>query len=169
MMTRFLKALTLSFSAAVLAACGFTPVHQTAADGSQLSDIYIQLQKGSNIADNQAGFAMTQRLRDRIGTNTESSKYTLEIEPRYRRSILGISDQDVATRFDITVTARYKLLDTKSGDELSSGSVSSISTFGAPSGPFGVITADDVGVDQASSETADRMIVELARYFANKS
>lgn len=165
-MTRFLKALALSFSATFLAACGFTPVHQTSADGSNLRDIYVQLEKGANVADNQAGFAMTQRLRDRIGVNSTTPKYTLEIEPRYRRALLGITDQDVASRFDITVTAKYKLLDTKTGDELSSGSVSSISTFGAARGPFGVITADNVGVEQASSETADRLIVELARYFA---
>lgn len=169
MMTRFLKALTLSFSAAVLAACGFTPVHQTSADGSNLRDIYVQLEKGANVADNQAGFAMTQRLRDRIGVNSAATKYTLEITPQYRRRIIGITDQDVASRFDITVSAKYKLLDTKSGDEVTSGSVSSISTFGAASGPFGVITADDVGVEQASSETADRLIIDLARYFANKS
>lgn len=169
MMTRttLLSLFALTLSAITLTGCGFTPVHQTAAGGgSVLQDVYVDLQKGDNIADNQAGFFLTQRLRDRMGENASTARYTLQIEPDYGRRRLGLTNEDVASRFDITVKAKYRLLDTKTGDRLASGDVSAVSTFGTQQGPYGLITADNVGVEQASSETADKLIRELAIYFS---
>ncbi|WP_427453278.1 LPS assembly lipoprotein LptE [Litorimonas sp. WD9-15] len=160
--------LALTSSGLVLSGCGFTPVHQSTANGSLLQDINVQVEKGDNVADNQAGFLLTQRLRDRMGDGGVAPRYRLEIEPDYSRRRLGITDQDVASRYDITVKAKYRLYDAKSGDQVARGDVSSISTFGAPIGPYGVITADNVGIEQASRETADKVIRDLARFFANQ-
>ena len=49
------------------------------------------------------------------------------------------------------------------------GNTTTKTTFGAPEGPFGVITADNVGVEQAASETADKLILELAKFFASRN
>jgi len=94
--------------------------------------------------------------------------YRLQITPRYRRSRFGLNNADVATRYDITVSAQWVLFDTKTGDRLNRGETRSTTTFGAPSGPFGVITADNVGVEQAATETADKLILDIARYFASE-
>lgn len=161
-----IRTFTLSLAALALTACGFTPMHSPSAAGTTLRDISVQLDKGSDVADNQAGFFITQRLRDRIGVDGE--RYRLELTPGYRRSRLGIRDDDVASRYDVTLRSRYELYDAKTGELLDKGSVSSITTFGAPSGPFGVITADDQGTRQAAQEVADRLVVELAKYFANQ-
>jgi len=160
------RALFVSLTALALSSCGFSPMHATSSNGSTLQDISVQLDKGNDVSDNQAGFFITQRLRDRIGAGGE--RYRLEVTPGYRRSRLGIRDDDVASRYDVTLRSRYKLYDVKSGELLDKGSVSSITTFGAPSGPFGVITADDQGTRQAAKEVADRLVVELAKYFANQ-
>jgi len=160
--------LALTTSGLILTGCGFTPVHQGTANGSVLQDIFIQVDKGNDVTNNQAGFLLTQRLRERMGNGGAAPKYRLEIEPVYSRRRLGITDQDVASRYDISVKANYRLYDTKTGDQLTRGDVSSVSTFGAPIGPYGVITADNVGVEQASKETADKLIRDLARYFANQ-
>ena len=153
-------------SALLLSACGFSPLHGTNGTAAPLANIDIDTVKGSNVVDNQAGFFVTQRLRDRIGTQTDAAPYRLEITPSYRRRRLGLTNADVASRYDITVTARWNLIDTKSGKRLSQGNTSAVTTFGAPDGPFGVITADNVGVEQAAQETADKLILDLARYFA---
>lgn len=158
----------LTISGVSLSGCGFTPVHQMTANGSVLQDIVIEVEKAEDVTNNQAGFLLTQRLRDRMGNGGAAPKYRLQVEPDYSRRRLGITDQDVASRYDITVKAKYRLIDAKTGDQLTRGDVSSVSTFGAPTGPYGVITADNVGVEQASKETADKLIRELARYFANK-
>jgi len=97
---------------------------------------------------------------------SDAAPYKLIIIPTYRRARFGLTDSDIASRYDITVSARWDLLDSKTGDSLDRGITSSTTTFGAPDGPFGVITADNVGVEQAAAETADKLILELAKYFA---
>ena len=167
MMRRFFLTLTL-LSAGLLSGCGFSPMHGSTGVIAPLANIDIQMQKGSAVVDNQAGFFVTQRLRDRIGTQSATAPYTLKITPGYRRSRLGLTDADVASRYDISVSARWELLDSKTGATLDTGRSSSVVTFGAPSGPYGVITADNVGVEQSAKETADKLLIELARYFASE-
>jgi len=163
----FAFALPLSLAgSAVLSGCGFTPMHGTSSASAKLADIQVEMKKGSDVVDNQAGFFVTQRLRDRIGNASAASPYRVEITPTYRRSRFGLTDADIASRYDITVAARWALVDAKSGKTLDKGTASSTSTFGAPEGPYGVITADNVGVEQAAKETADKLILELARALA---
>jgi len=155
------------FLSALLSGCGFTPLHGTTGGAAApLAKVDIQLQEGTSVVDNQAGFFVNQRLNDRIGVQSDSAPYALKITPLYRRNRFGLTDSDIASRYDITVTARWELVDTKSGKTLDKGNTSSTTTFGAPAGPYGVITADNVGVEQAAGETADKVILELAKYFA---
>lgn len=169
MMRRFLKPPSLSlslFAMGALAGCGFTPMHGANGAAAPLANVNVELEKGSSIVDNQAGFFVSQRLRDRIGTQTDAAPYTLQIRPIYRRRRLGVTNADVASRYDISVTAIWELFDAKTGDRLDRGRSLSTVSFGAPDGPYGVITADNVGVEQAAKETADKLVIELARYFA---
>jgi len=157
------------FISAGLAGCGFSPMHGTAGASAPLANMAVQLQKGADVVDNQAGFFVEQRLRDRIGVQSGTAPYTLKITPRYSRNRLGLTVADVASRYDIIVMARWELIDTKTGDSLTKGSSRSVVTFGAPAGPYGVITADNVGIEQSAKETADKVIVQIASYFAEEN
>jgi LPS-assembly lipoprotein len=164
-----IRAVLISFAltgSAVLSGCGFTPMHATSPASAKLADIQVDIKKGSDVIDNQAGFFVGQRLRDRIGTAAAASPYRLEISPIYFRGRLGLTDNDIASRYDITVVARWSLIEVKTGETLDKGTTSSTSTFGAPEGPYGVITADNVGVEQAAKETADKLVLDMARALA---
>lgn len=150
----------------LLTGCGFTPMHSATGSASPLSNINVELQRGPSVVDNQAGFFMAQRLRDRIGGQTEAAPYTLKITPVYYRSSLGLTNADIASRYDITVVATWVLVEAKTGNTLENGRSTSVVSFGAPAGPYGVITADNVGVEQSAKETADKLVVQLAKYFA---
>lgn len=152
----------------ILAGCGFSPLHSTTGANAPLANLNIEMNKGPNVVDNQAGFFMVQRLRDRVGTESDIAPYTLQITPNYRRRRFGLTDGDVASRYDITVTANWVLLNAANGKTLKKGRTLSTVTFGAPAGPFGVITADSVGVEQSAKETADKVVIEIARYFASE-
>lgn len=167
MRTLFLSLSLLS--GGILSGCGFTPMHASAPDGTSLSDISVSLVKGSRISDNQAGFFLTQRLRDRLGKASAASPYEIKVVPTYRRTRLGLTEGDVATRYDVTVRVKWELIQTKTGKVVDKGVTSTVSTFGAPEGPYGVITADNIGVQQASKQTADKLVIELASYFAKQS
>jgi len=165
-----LTAAVLSLSALGLSACGFTPVHSTKAlsvNGTHpLEMISIDMKNGNDTNDREVGFYVLQRLRDRVGI--QDGIYTLTIEPSWRRGRLGISANDVASRYDGTVSAKYKLTEKKTGNVLNTGRVTAVSTFAASSDPYGVVSANDNAMQTTAAEAADRLIVKLAEYFANE-
>lgn len=152
----------------LLTACGFTPMHGggLGSNAAKFEDISIQINDGRDAGDKEAGFLVMQRLRDRIGENT--GKHILELTPRLRRQRLGISADDVASRYDSILEVNYKLMDAKSGRILNKGKVKGTSTFGAPVDPYGIVAADNNAKQQTAKEVADRLLVKLAGYYAEK-
>lgn len=160
------KIIIAAMAVPFLTACGFTPMHggSLAGNAAQFEDISIQINDGRDAGDKEAGFYVMQRLRDRIGENT--GKHILELTPKLRRQRLGISADDVASRYDSILEVSYKLLDAKSGKILDKGSVKGTSTFGAPVDPYGIVASDNNAKQQISKEVADRLLVKLAGYYA---
>ena len=105
-----------------------------------------------------------QRLRDRIGEN--SGKHILDLTPRLSRQRLGLSADDVASRYDADLEISYKLLDANSGKILDRGTVKGTTTFGAPIDPYGLVSAENNARQQISKEVADRLLVKLAGYYS---
>ena len=149
---------------ALITACGFRPMHSTASKAA-LADIKIELEGGDELVDEQAGFFVAQRLQDRIGT-ASAAKHILKITPDARRRQIGLTDQDVATRYDTSLVMKYELTDAANGKVLDKGRVESITTFGAPFDPYGVVSADNFSKQQAAKEVADRLLNTLATYYA---
>ncbi len=159
----------LGLTTLAVTGCGFTPMHAPgalSANGSTpLQQITLNMEDGRDANDKEIGFYLQQRLRDRMGSN--QGQYTLTVTPSWRRGRLGISAEDIASRYDGTVNARYKLTETKSGLVLDSGTVQAVTTFGASTDAYGVITANDSAMQTTAAEAADRLIVKLAGYFAD--
>ena len=163
----FLSALALPLlTAPLLTGCGFTPLHgaSAGANAAKFEDITIQVTDGKDAGDKEAGFLVMQRLRDRVGENT--GKHILELTPSLRRRRLGISADDVASRYDSILSMKYKLIDAKSSKILDRGSVEGASTFGAPVDPYGLVAADNNAQQQIAKEVADRLLVKLAGYYS---
>jgi len=160
------KIIIAALATSFLTACGFTPLHgsATAGNAAKFEDISIQINDGRDAGDKEAGFLVMQRLRDRIGENT--GKHILELTPSLRRQRLGISADDVASRYDSILSMRYKLIDAKSSKILDRGSVQGASTFGAPVDPYGLVAADNNAQQQIAKEVADRLLVKLAGYYS---
>ena len=163
MMKKILLAVT---AASLLTACGFTPMHGTGlgANAAKFEDVSIKITDGEDAGDKEAGFLVMQRLRDRIGENT--GKHVLELTPSLRRQGFGISSDDVASRYDSTLSVDYKLMDANSGKILDTGSVKGTTTFGAPIDPYGIVAADNNAKQQIAKEVADRLLVKLAGYYS---
>ncbi len=161
-MTRlfFLSLITL-----ILTACGFKPLHATSTSGVNLSDIQVVMAQIQDVQNREAGFYMQQRLLDRIGEK-EKAKHIVTIVPSVSRRRLGVTSNDVASRYDINLRANYVLTDSASGKVLDKGSVSAVSTFGAPNDPYGLAAADTNGTQQGARELADRLIMKLATYYS---
>jgi LPS-assembly lipoprotein len=168
MMKKFTHSL-LALTLLSLTACGFTPIHQsqTGLAGQSYANVRIDALGGDNPDDKEAGFHIKQAMIDRIGQSA-NGQHTLEINPRLRQRRLGIRGDDVASRFQIELSANYKLIDDKTGDILDEGQVRSASSFGSPIDPFGRISAEENASLRIATDIADDLVIILSKYYANQ-
>lgn len=161
-----MKKILILSAALTLSACGFTPMHapQLGTDGAAFKNIQIDVVEAADIANQEGTFWIQQALRDRLGDNGE--KHVLEVKPKFSRRGLGISSQDVATRYDMIVTINYKLMDSATGDVLDKGKLSATSSFGAPRDPYGRSVSEQTAMQNVSKDAVDRLVVRLAAYYA---
>ncbi len=157
--------ISISLISLVLTACGFTPVHAPLG-GTQANfqNIKVETQSSGSLQDQEGGFYLEQRLKDRIGVN--GMKYILRVEPRVQKIDLGISSRDVASRYDYSIQTSFVLLDPKTGKTLTRGSVKSLSTFAAPADPYGQVSSEKNALQLVSKDNADRILAKLAGYFS---
>lgn len=163
-----MKRIFIVATALILTACetGFRPMHAPAsALAPAMQDLQIVMENGNSVTDREAGFHIQQRLLDRIGS--AGSGPVLTITPNYSRARLGITAEDIATRYDVNLAAEYILRDAK-GVTLDTGRVTSVSTFNAPDDPYGVIAANDSSLENAAKDLADRVLNKVAIYYARQ-
>ena len=163
MMKKYLITVTALF----LSACGFTPMHAPQLAGGDLAfkNIRIDMVEPDDIAHDRGAFYLQQALYDRLGTS--GNKHILSISPKFTRAGLGISSQDVATRYDIKVSMPYTLKDAKSGDVLDSGNITALTTFAAPIDPYGREASEQTATENIARNAADKLLVRLAAYYSN--
>lgn len=151
----------------ILSSCGFTPMHapQLGSDGAAFKNIQIEVVEPERLAHQEGAFWVEQALYDRLGK--DGRLHLLKVEPKFTRSGIGISAEDVATRYDLRVNVKYRLIDKKTGDVLDKGSVSTSSSFGAPRDPYGRSISEQTATKNVSKEVTDRLIIRLAAYYAN--
>jgi hypothetical protein len=156
--------------AALSSACGFTPMHAPSngfggGEGA-FGNVSVALGSDIRVDDKEAAFWVQQRLAERLGTQTGAAQI-LEITPSARRGGVGISGQDIATRYDLNLALKYKLIDAASGKVLDKGTLNAVSTFTATNDPYALIAAEKETVKQLASDTADRLLTRVAGYYAS--
>ena len=162
---------TLVIAAAFLvSACGFRPLHtavNSAGVAAPLANIALETTASDDSDDKRAAFLVRQSLESRLSDTAPEPRYRLRLTPAVSRSGLGVGRNDVASRFDYNMFVRYKLTDAASGEELTDGRVYAVATFGAPRDPYGRISAEVSAAEQAAEQAADRILLDLATYFAD--
>jgi LPS-assembly lipoprotein len=158
-----LRLFVLMFFSMLVSACGFTPLH--APGGANFQTVRVDLAPAIVVGDKEAAFWVQQRLAERFG-GAATAKQVLEITPRAYRSGLGISGQDIATRYDLNMSIRYKLTEASTGKVLDRGTVNGVSTFTATGDPYALVTAEKETTQQLAVDTADRLLTKLAGYYA---
>lgn len=161
MIARTLRTLMVLCILPALGACGFKPMHAPnsfGATGISYSDISVQ-----TVKEEKPDFLLKQALRDRLGDNS-NTRYILTIDPTVSRSSLGISGQDVASRYDLTMRASFTLKERKTGNIVFKNNIIATSTFAAPRDAYGTISAQNNANEQVATEAADRILMRLARY-----
>jgi LPS-assembly lipoprotein len=159
-----LLAPVLVVGALALSACGFTPLYGPQSVTKGLSAIEV-------IApDGRAGYLLREKLDDAFARDvnvlpSHRLVYTLN-ERRYAR---GVRVDNVANRYELSLTANWLLLDAKTGKQVRSGSTSAAVTYDSADQPYASIAAQQDSQERAATELARRIQLELATWLAGKA
>ena len=172
-----LQGALIFFACLLSLACGFKPLHAPyvfEGQNSFFKSIHLapaHLQSGALLVNDKANFHLVQYLRSRMGyeKNTDIQKnqqrpYLLTTSSVLRRTGLGVSSDDIASRYDLTITTKFELTQHATGKSLYKSQVQSVATFGAPRDVYGTAQSQIEASKRVARENADRIIIKLAAY-----
>ena len=151
-----------------LAGCGFHPLYGShgstggsGKDGHQLSQIHID-----TIADRQ-GQKLRNDLIDIMQPKGEepNPQYHLTVTYNEVEVDLGLTNDAVTTRGQLTLTVIYKLSSLKDGSVVSNGSAQAITAYNIQTSEFATILSRDDAEDRGLRQLADNISLRLNLYF----
>ena len=157
-MKRILPLSVLAASAVLLSACGFTPIYgQTGegAIGSQLSRVAV------TTPDDRLGYRLREQLEDAFGRDASlPAQYRLETEVEQSRLPLGRRIDDTATRYQLTLKAKWTLVPLAGGEAIT-GERTATTTYASADQPYAAIATQQDGEDRAAADLARLIRLDL--------
>jgi LPS-assembly lipoprotein len=154
----------LTLSAMTLSACGFTPLYGPETVSKGLGSIEVIAPEG------RAGYLLREKLDDALARNvnllpTHRLVYTVK-EQRYAR---GVRVDNVANRYELNLTADWKLVDVKTGQPVRAGQAVAAVTYDSSDQPYASIAAQQDSQERAATEVARKIQLDLAAWLAGKA
>ena len=159
------RALALGF-AVLLAGCGLQPLYsggQSGAVATSLSSIRV------GPIPERAGWLVRNALVDRLGGESASPAYRLEVELDDDVTGFGIRGDSGATRERRTLRARYRLVDLATGSVVLDATAGSDAGIDVVSSEYATIAGEQSALDRLSTVVADQMIARLALFVSRQS
>lgn len=159
-----LPAALLAVAGLTLSACGFTPLYGPELVTKGLGSIEVVAPEG------RVGYLVREKLDDALARNvnllpTHRLIYIVK-EQRYAR---GVRVDNVANRYELNLTADWKLLDVKTGQVVRAGSSSAAVTYDSADQPYASIASQQDSQERAAAEVARKIQLDLAAWLAGKA
>jgi LPS-assembly lipoprotein len=152
-------------SALVLAGCGYRPLYgkteSNASVAAQLSDISVAEQ------DQRAGQLVRNELISTMGGG--GSRYLLKLEVTEKDQTISSVSKTTVDRHRYRLSAAYRLIDTNSGEEMSSGKSFSSVSYDTVEEPVADLQAGENARERAARELAHDLKIRLSAFFATRS
>ena len=161
----------LSIGAALLTVgvggCGFTPLYA----GGGASPVRQALAGvGVSAPDTRTGQLFRERFEDEAGRSAGGGPlYRLDVAIEERRFGRGLRIDNVANRYELRLTVRYRLVALETGGVLTEGAEPIYVTYDVADQPYAGVTAHLDGQERAASEAAIRVRQKLQRYFVERA
>ena len=138
-----------------LAACGFTPAYAPGAPATGLQGAIRMAEP-----DDKAGFDFVQRMEERLGR---------DINPRYdltysiTTDTVGIGEQrnNTTTRYNITGSVDWGVVDRTSGARLTGGKVTNFTSYSATGSTLASLSAQEDAQYRLMRILADQIVTQL--------
>ncbi|WP_375688218.1 LPS assembly lipoprotein LptE [Pseudooceanicola sp. LIPI14-2-Ac024] len=142
------KFLTLGAGLMTLGACGFTPVYGPGGGGSALQGQVRPADPGT-----PDEYVLVRTLETRLG-RSETGPYALDYDLVVNEERMAITSSNVATRFNVVGTVRYKLKDAATDITLQEGQVRNFTSYST--------TGTTVATQAARRDARERLMTILA-------
>ena len=160
-MASSLAAAGLALALLGAAGCGFKPLHAT--DGGARGELArVQIEQ---IADRTG-----QQLRNALllsfppGDPNAPAAWRLKVTVAESTRRLGVVKQDVATRANLTLTARYVLEDAAEGRTATAGELRSVNSYNILQSPYATLAAERDARARGVRQLADGLTTRLAAW-----
>lgn len=158
--SRFGRRAALFGALLVLGGCGFQPLY-----GPDSPATAMQGKVAVSLIDGAPGFAMRERLTERLGEATVPD-YTLDATLKLVRRGVALTQQDYTTRYNLTGTATYRLTPIAGGPPVQSDTITSFTGYSAPqsetASAFASLSAEQDAELRLARTLADQIVLQLA-------
>lgn len=144
-----------------LPGCGLRPLYGGGASGAvatSLAQVEVAPIAG------KSGWLIANALRDRLGGQSASPRYRLEITLDDRIAGLGVSRANTVTRERRTLRARYQLVDLAKGTTLLDATAGSDAGIDVVGSEYATIAAENTALERLSGIVADQIVARIALY-----
>ena len=150
--------------AASLAGCGFTPMYATPGLTPALASVDLVAPQ------TREGYLLKQELGDALAHDpTTPAAYRLALNFSEVRFPEGVRVNNVATRYELGLTAGYVLTDAATGRVLLQGAAPVSISYDSADPPFAGTQANQDGEVRLAEQAAIRIRLDLARYFQRQA
>jgi len=169
---RYLVIAGMACVALSLAACGYRPLYGNASSGAQVSDELSKVRIG--LIANRAGHRLRNHLLDRMNPKGEpvSPTYALSVDLVESRVDLGVRRDETRTRANLTLTARFQLVDLSTNRLVLKATSRRVASFNIRDADFATISAESAArrrsVELLAEEITQRVAIYLNRKRAEK-
>ncbi len=147
--------------APALGGCGFTPLYATGGVSPDMSAIRVVTPAG------RTGHLLSEDLQDDLATaRGQEPRYQLDLAIDEKRYARGLTFEQVATWYELSIRVSYSLRDIASGKSLTAGVVPVSVSYNAANDPYAGVVSQQNGQQRAASDAAQRIRIALASYFA---
>lgn len=151
---------------AALSGCGLHPLYAGGGNGGVargLASVEVSPIAGKD------GWFMRNALRDRLGQQSGSARYRLEVRLDDKLEGLGLLTDDTIGRERRTLRARYQLVDKSSGKILLDATAGSDAGIDVVSSEYATVAAEQTALENLTRDVADRIVTQLALTLRSKS
>lgn len=160
-LTKTLPAAFVAVMALGLSACGFTPLYGPQAVTKGLSSIEVVAPPG------RSGYLLREKLDDAFARDVNVlPSHRLIYVIKEQRVARGVRVDNVANRYELTLTAYWQLMDSKTGKQVKGGVTSASVTYDSADQPYASIAAQEDSQERAATELARRIQLDLATWLA---
>lgn len=157
----------LLVAAQILGACGFTPLYRRDRESGsfqQMSAVEIPP------VDDRLGQMVRNHLLDLVSPEGRPAR------PLYRLSFTAAESQggvlltrsDVITRYNMTVSVTYRLVEAQTGKEVLTDSIISYAAYSVLRAEFASLVAEEDARARAARDLSEQMRIRLAIFFTRQ-